>query len=115
MKKYDLVLVDLNPTKGSEQMGIRPCIVLQNNAINASKLRTVTIAPLTSTIKILPWALVISPDATNNIKARSRIELSQIRTIDRERIIQTLGKLDKKHHAELHEKLALFFDVVDRF
>ncbi len=115
MKKYDIVLANLNPTKGSEQKGTRPCLVLQNNAINASRIKTVTIAPFSSSIKNIPWALIITPDKINNLESLSRIELSQIRTIDKTRIVKHLGSLDAKYQEELREKMILFFDLFDKF
>jgi len=115
MKKYDIVLVDLNPRHGSEQSGVRPCIVLQNNLVNASRLQTVTIAPLTSKIKYHTFALIVNPSATNNLEGQSRIEFTQICTIDQDRIVHVLGSLDKKYQAEVKEKLMLFFDMDDEF
>ncbi len=115
MKKYDIVLINLNPTKGSEQQGIRPCLILQNNAINASKIKTITIVPFTSSIKKIPWSLIINPTSTNNLENLSRLELSQIRTVDQSRIISTLGRLDSHYENELREKIVLFFDLFDKF
>ena len=51
MKKYDIVLANLDPTKGSEQKGTRPCLVLQNNVVNASRIKTVVVIPFTTSIK----------------------------------------------------------------
>lgn len=112
-QKYDIILVDLNPTKGSEQSGKRPCVVLQNNIANASKLKTVTIAPLSSSIKDYPTSVCIQPTKINNLSVASRAELSQIRTIDESRIVHVIGALDKKNIEEFRGKLILFFDIYD--
>ena len=58
MKKYDIVLVDLNPVKGSEQAGIRPCIIIQNDYAN-SVSKTFVIAIISSVIKIFPHTLIV--------------------------------------------------------
>lgn len=115
MRKYDIVLVNLNPTKGSEQKGIRPCLVLQNNLANASKIATVAIAPITSTIKNFPSSIIVKSNSKNKLQKDSRIELSQIRTIDKTRIIKKIGILDNSYKKELCEKLVLFFDLTDEF
>jgi mRNA interferase MazF len=114
-KKYDILLIHLNPTQGSEQKGTRPCILLQNNIANSSGLQTITIAPLSTKKKEYPSSLNISASKTNNLQADSRIELSQIRTIDILRIIHFIGKLDDQYRKELQEKIILFFDIYDEF
>ena len=113
MKKYDIVIVNLNPTSGSEQQGVRPCLVLQNNIANSSKLQTVTIAPFTSNIKLYPASIIVEPSAENKLKSPSRLELSQIRTIDKHRILMESGVLDEKYRHQVQEKLIDFFDVDD--
>ena len=86
MGKYDIILVDLDKTKGSEQKGIRPCLVLQNNLANSSRISTVTVAPITSNIRQYPYSIIIKASPKNKLKQEySRIELSQIRTIDKTR------------------------------
>jgi mRNA interferase MazF len=113
--KYDIILINLNPTQGSEQQGIRPCIILQNNIANISGLQTITIAPLSSILKEYPSSVCIQKSSHNNLSSPSRIELSQIRTIDRKRIIKKIGSLEEKYHHELQEKLILFFDIYNIF
>lgn len=115
MKKYDIILVDLNPVKWSEQSWVRPCIVLQNNIANKSLLKTATIAPITSSIKNVTSAVIIKQSVQNWLDKKSRIELSQIRTIDKQRLIKTIWSLDDFYKPELNEKLSLFFDLHDDF
>lgn len=115
MKKYDIVLANLDPTKGSEQKGTRPCLVLQNNVVNASRIKTVVVIPFTTSIKNIPWALILDPSEINGLSEKSRLELSQIRTIDRSRIIKSLGCLEPEKRKELQGKIILFFDLFDEF
>lgn len=89
MEKYDIILVDLNPVKGSEQAGIRPCIIIQNNFAN-TYARTFVVAILSSVIKEYPHTYIISPDNENKLTEKSRIDFLQVRTIDRERIIKKI-------------------------
>ncbi|MFH1546309.1 MAG: type II toxin-antitoxin system PemK/MazF family toxin, partial [Patescibacteria group bacterium] len=79
------------------------------------KIATVTIVPITSNIKNFPSSIIIKASSKNNLKQDSRIELSQIRTIDRTRIIKKIGALDDFIKKELCDKLILFFDLGDEF
>jgi len=84
---YSLVLVNLDPTIGSEIKKTRPCVVLSPNEMN-EHLRTVVIAPVTNTVKNYPTRVKIK-----HPKVTGSIAIDQIRTIDRQRVIRVLGKL----------------------
>lgn len=82
LKQYQIVLVNLDPTIGSEMKKTRPCVVLSPNEMN-KHLQTIVIAPITSTSKPYPTRIDI-----NNGKTKGWIVLDQIRTIDRQRILK---------------------------
>jgi mRNA interferase MazF len=84
---YSLVLVNLDPTIGSEIKKTRPCVVLSPDEMN-EHLRTVVIAPVTNTVKNYPTRVRIK-----HPKVAGSIAIDQIRTIDRQRVIRVLGKL----------------------
>ena len=87
INQYDVFWVSLDPTIGSEISKKRPCIIVSPDELN-KHLRTVIIAPLTSTIKSYPWrvdCLVLDK--------KGSIALDQIRTIDKNRIGNVLGYL----------------------
>jgi mRNA interferase MazF len=108
MQQYDIILVDLNPIKGSEQSGIRPCIVLQNNYAN-SVSRTFVVAILSTVIKRYPHTLIVNPSPLNGLEQTSRIDCLQVRTIDTERIIHKIGSLDPRDHSRLASTLKVAF------
>ena len=108
MKKYDIVLVDLNPVKGSEQAGIRPCIIIQNDYAN-SVSKTFVIAIISSVIKIFPHTLIVESSTSNALKVTSLIDLLQVRTVDESRIINRLWTLDEKYINELNGKIKIAF------
>jgi mRNA interferase MazF len=90
MKKadqYQVVIVNLDPTVGSEIKKTRPCVVISPNEMN-KHLRTVIIAPITSKSKKYPTRVPIRFQGNDNW-----VVLEQIRTIDRIRITKTLAKL----------------------
>jgi Growth inhibitor len=87
IKQYEIVLVNLDPTIGSEIKKTRPCTVISPNEMN-KYLQTIVIAPLTSSSKPYPTRVEI-----NHVKIKGWIVLDQIRTVDRTRVVKKLDKL----------------------
>lgn len=87
LKQYELVLVNLDPTIGSEIKKTRPCVIISPNEMN-KYLETLVIAPITSVSRTYPTRVNIDQS-----KIKGWIVLDQIRTIDRTRIIKKLGNL----------------------
>ena len=99
LKQYQIVLVNLDPTVGSEMKKTRPCVVISPNEMN-KYLQTIVVAPMTSSLKTYPTRVEINHD-----KKKGWIVLDQIRTIDRQRIIKVLGNLTEKETAKVKEVL----------
>ncbi len=89
LKQYAIVLVNLDPTIGSEIQKTRPCIIVSPNEMN-KYLNTIVIAPMTSSLKEYPTRIPVNHDGK-----KGTIAIDQIRTIDNKRIIKVLGKLNK--------------------
>lgn len=87
--QYAIVLVNLDPTLGSEIQKTRPCAVVSPNEMN-KHLNTIIIAPMTSSLKEYPTRVVV-----NHNSKKGMIALDQIRTVDKKRILKVLGKLNK--------------------
>ncbi len=86
IKRGDIFWVDLNPTKGAEQAGKRPVIIIQNNIGNEYS-STVIIAPLTTTRFVKEYATnVFCPKGVAGLKIDSTILLNQIRVLDKSRL-----------------------------
>ena len=97
-KKGDIVFVDLGkPDKPSEQGGIRPCVIVQNNVGNKYSPTTI-VAPISSQIKynkngnIQPTHFIIENYKEAGLKSRSMILCEQIRAISKKRILDTSPK-----------------------
>ena len=95
IRQYQIILVNLDPTIGSEIKKTRPCVVISPDEMN-NHLRTVVIAPMTTNSKNYPTRVEIKHD--NKI---GRIVLDQIRTIDKQRILKDLGKLSRPEIKEV--------------
>ncbi|MBS1776626.1 MAG: type II toxin-antitoxin system PemK/MazF family toxin [Bacteroidetes bacterium] len=85
--QYELVLVNLDPTIGSEMKKTRSCAVISPNEMN-KYLQTIVVAPLTSNSKVYPTRVEIK-----QTKKKGWIVIDQIRTVDRTRIVKKLGNL----------------------
>ena len=89
-KQYDIVIVNLDPTIGSEINKTRPAIIASPDEMN-KPLMTVTICPVTSKSRKYPTR--IDFDLEGNL---NWIVVDQIRTIDKKRIIKNIGELQQK-------------------
>ena len=95
INQYQIMLVNLDPTIGNEIKKTRPCVIISPDEMN-KYLRTVVIAPMTTSSKDYPTRVEIKHD--NKIRW---IVLDQIRTIDKQRIVKELGKLSKPEIKEV--------------
>lgn len=95
VKQYQIILVNLEPAIVSEIKKTRPCVVISPDEMN-NHLRTVVIAPMTTSSKNYPTRVEIKHE--NRI---GRVILDQIRTIDKQRIIRDLGKLSRPEIKEV--------------
>lgn len=89
LRQYAIVLVNLDPTLGSEIQKTRPCVIVSPNEMN-KYLNTIVIAPMTSGLNKYPTRITVNHDGKKGM-----IAIDQIRTVDKKRIIKVLGKLNK--------------------
>jgi len=90
LKRFDICLVNLDPTIGTEMKKTRPVVIISPDSMNFSRLKTIIVAPMTSNVRDdFPTRVTLN---FNNKKGQ--IALDQVRSIDRTRIIKILGSLD---------------------
>lgn len=94
INQYDIVLVNLDSTIGSEIQKTRPCVVISPNEINHN-LRTMVIAPMTTKSRLYPTRVKVKH---NN--QTGWVVIDQIRTINKVRIIRALGSLNPSEVAD---------------
>jgi mRNA interferase MazF len=95
LKQYQVVLVNLDPTVGSEMKKTRPCLIISPNEMN-KHLQTIVVAPITSSSKIYPTRVEISGKKTSGF-----VVLDQIRSVDRQRIVKVFDTLNKEEIANI--------------
>jgi len=87
VNRFDVHLINLDPTVGSEIQKTRPCVIISPDEMNRH-IRTVTVAPLTAAGKAYPTRIPCEFK-----KKKGQIVLDQIWTIDKKRLIKNLGTL----------------------
>jgi len=112
IKRGEIFLAKLELTKGSEQMGIRPVLIIQNDISNKHSPVTI-VAAITSRIfeKEYSTNIFISKE-DSGLDKDSTIMLNQIRTIDNSRLIKKIGLLDNftMHKVDFAIKISLALD-----
>jgi mRNA interferase MazF len=90
VSRFDVFLVDLDPTQGHEIRKTRPCVVISPDEMNRH-IRTAIIAPMTTRGHDYPSRVPVTFQ-----KKQGQIVLDQIRSVDKSRLIKKLGRVDKK-------------------
>jgi mRNA interferase MazF len=111
LKQFDVLLVDFSPTKGSEQRGVRPCIVLESNGFKGRGSITV-VCPLTTNLKKLySFETRIQPSKANGLSEPSKLMLRQLRVIDQGRVYKRIGTLEPEYRHSVRDSLVILFDL----
>jgi mRNA interferase MazF len=113
IKRGDIYYADLSPVIGSEQGGVRPVLIVQNDIGNKYS-PTVIAAAITSQINKakLPTHIEISAQ-DYGLQKDSVILLEQIRTIDKKRLREKIGHLDDELMDKVNEALSISFGLAD--
>lgn len=86
----EIWLVDWSPGRGSEQLGVRPALVVQNDIGNTFSTTTIVAAVSTKRSKEYPFHITVQP-SESGLSEASVIKLEQIMTIDKERFVRKVG------------------------
>jgi mRNA interferase MazF len=103
--RFGVYLVTLDPTQGSEIRKTRPCVVVSPDEMNRH-LRTVIVAPMTTTLRDYPSRIRVRFRAKDG-----EVALDQIRTIDKIRIVRRVGALDANAAASIARTLTTMFSL----
>jgi mRNA interferase MazF len=102
-ERFDVYLVSLDPTVGSEIKKTRPCLIVSPDELNRH-VATVIVAPMTTKGRAYPTRVPCVFEGKSG-----EIVLDQLRTIDRTRLIKRLGRIDVKVRKAVLQKLAAMF------
>lgn len=111
IKKGDIFYADLSPVIGSEQGGIRPVVILQNDIGNRFSQTTI-VAIITSKLSKAKLPTHIDIDSEQyGLNKKSTILVEQIRTIDKRRIKERLGKLNQEDIKKIDKAILISFGI----
>jgi mRNA interferase MazF len=114
VRRGDIVIVDLNPTEGSEQRGTRPCLVVQNDVGNENAPTTIVVPFTTSRgEQLYPFEVLVSADECS-LREDSVALCSQIRTVSIEhRITDNIGSIPDSRMEEVDDALEYSLGLKD--
>jgi mRNA interferase MazF len=95
LKQYQIVLVNLDPTQGSEIKKTRPCVIISPNEMN-KYLQTIVVAPMTTSSRPYPTRVEVKHN-----KTKGWVVIDQIRSVDRTRIVKTYDGLTEKEVSKI--------------
>ena len=102
-------MVDFHPGRGSEERGIRPALVIQNDVGNQHAGTTI-VAAITSTIKIYPVTVPLKR-GDGGLREPSLVNLAQILTVDRSRLQRRVGTLPRESLERVNAAIKISLDV----
>ncbi len=109
-KRGEVWLADLNPTRGHEQAGRRPCLVVSQDIFNAGPAGLVVILPLTSRAKGIRYHVEIQPPEAG-MRARSFIKCEDIRSVATEWLIQQWGAVSRQTMTLVEDRLRILLGL----
>lgn len=118
VRRGDVYYADLSPVVGSEQGGIRPVLIVQNDTGNKYSPTVIAAAITSRTGKTkLPTHIEVSAGidrngAKNGLPKNSVILLEQIRTIDKKRLMERMGKLDETTMQQVNSAIGISFGLL---
>ena len=106
MRQGEIWFADLNPTKGSEQSGKRPVVIVSGDTLNDT-LPIVIVVPITSKIKSYPTCVLLLASKANGLKEDSEAVPFQIRAISKKRLTKRTGSVTENELREILKGLFL--------
>lgn len=106
----EIWLAELDPTRGHEQGGRRPCLVISNDALNEGPAGLVVVLPITSKDKRIRFHVPLHPPE-GGVKTTSFIKPEDIRSISKERLIKRMGAVSPATRKTLADRLRALLDL----
>ena len=114
VRRGDIWWLDWSPGRGSEQLGQRPALVVQNDLGNQYSPTTIVAAVTTKAGRDYPFTVTIS-SSESGLPQQSSVNLSQILTVDRSRLIRKSGRLNEEKMKEVDGaiKVSLGLEIIE--
>jgi mRNA interferase MazF len=106
----EIWLADLDPTKGHEQAGTRPCLVISTNAFNHGPSELVWIIPLTTKDKGIPFHVLLR-SRESGLRERSYIKVEDLRSVARLRLRKRIGAAPAAVLSDVEDRLRILLEI----
>jgi len=103
-------LVNLNPSRGHEQAGVRPGLVVSVDPFNHGPAGLVVLLPLTSIGKGIPFHVELNPPE-GGVKVKSFIKCEDIRSVAKERLSRRWGRVSGSTFAAIEDRLRILLGL----
>ena len=115
MRRGDIVLVDLEPTRGTKANKLRPAVLVSNDGANSTAARLgrggVTVVPVTTNVdRVYPFQALLSA-AETGLRGDSKAQAEQVRSIDVTRLGRVVGRVPAPLMRQLDEALRLHLSL----
>lgn len=106
----DIWLVNLNPTRGREQAGHRPCLIVSVDLFNQGPAELIVALPITTRNKNIPFHVEIAPPE-GGLKERSFIKCEDIRSISKTRLSHHLGSVSASTLSKAEDRMRILLNI----
>src|SRR5262245_21096461 len=102
---------DLDPTRGREQAGKRPVLVVSTDRFNDGPAELVVVLPITSKAKGIPWHVTLAAGRSTGLRMESYAMVEAIRCVARERLMKRLGEVAATAMGEVETRLRILLEL----
>jgi mRNA interferase MazF len=111
-KRGEIWLLDWSPSRGSEQTGFRPALIIQTDAANSNPNYPNTIVLAVSTKgKPVPFHVPLKPNSTNGLTEASFVKCEQVLTVAKDRLVKKLGVIGEVELQQIKQAIRLVLEV----
>ncbi len=110
ISRGEVWLIDLNPVRGHEQAGKRPCLVISVNLFNQGSSGLAIVLPITSKNKGIPFHVEVNPPQAG-LKMQSFIKCEDVRSISIERFDKKFGAVSEEILVAVEERLRILMNL----
>lgn len=111
-RRGEIWLLDWSPSRGSEQAGFRPALIIQTDAANSNPGYPNTIVLAISTKgKPVPFHVALQPCRGNGLTEASFVKCEQVLTVAKDRLVKKLGRIGEKELQQVRQAVMLVLDV----
>lgn len=110
MKQRDIWFADLSPTKGSEQSGVRPVVIVSGDSMN-DNTGLCLVCPLSSKIKNYPATILLPKSITNGLTTDSEVLIFQMRVVTQQRFLTKIGRISATQLEDIVRELNDIFEI----